>query len=212
VEVAICDSGHGISDKVRSRMFEPFFTTKPLGHGTGLGLMMVAEVLRACDGHVEIESTPGGGTTFRILLPQLDVAPAERPRESRRPVGPSHHRLSVLLVDDDDALRIAAGRILAHAGFEVREARSPEDALRIAAGPDPLDVVLSDVVMPSMGGPALLDAIREHRPHVGTVLMSGYAEIGAHRPLLEGGVVLRKPFRVDELLDRVRFAAAQELT
>jgi two-component system cell cycle sensor histidine kinase/response regulator CckA len=209
VEISVSDTGTGMSPEIAARIFEPFFTTKPLGHGTGLGLMTVAEVLRAHGGHLELVTAPREGSTFRVLLPALDVAPARRPPEHA--AVPPGEPLRVLIVDDDDALRSAAARILALAGLSVREAQSPEDALRLASEPDALDVVVSDVRMPSMLGPALVQAIRARRPDVAIVLMSAHEDVAGLGELgePERRLLLHKPFHASELVERVRFAAAK---
>ncbi len=206
VRLTVSDTGHGMSKEVLERIFEPFFTTKPLGQGTGLGLSTVYGIVKQSGGHVFVESSEGVGTTFRVLFPETDE---ELPalREGGRPLSaPPATAETVLVVEDDDAVRRVVKRYLEHEGHRVLEAPNGERALAILHDDTRrIDVVLSDVVMPVMGGVELVAWLQRERPATRVILTSGYSRENLE-PSLAKDVVkfLPKPFTLDQLLKAVR--------
>jgi len=194
------DSGTGMDAATRERLFEPFFTTKASGHGTGLGLTMVYGLVSQLGGTIEVDSEPGRGTIVRIVLPEADsadAAVAESPAEIRRGSG------TILLVEDEDALRRAAIRLLSRHGYRVLEARDGEEARALYADhAHEVDLVLTDVVMPRMSGLALYDELRRSGATVPFVFMSGYIhrEPGGAGSLPEGVPFIPKPWSIEDLL------------
>jgi two-component system, cell cycle sensor histidine kinase and response regulator CckA len=208
VELTVADTGVGMSEEVRDRIFEPFFTTKAPGHGTGLGLATVLGVVQQHGGSVDVHSTPGGGTAFRILLPRAEGAlPALGGAAPARGAAPAARPLSVLLAEDEPAVRRLVAGYLAEAGHAVLVAEDGERALaQAAAHPGPIDLLVSDVVMPGMNGRQLHEALHAARPGLRVVFMSGYPALpGTQEEIVSGGpgAVLAKPFTREELLARV---------
>ncbi|HVM17075.1 MAG TPA: PAS domain S-box protein [Gaiellaceae bacterium] len=202
--LSVADDGAGMPESVRRRAFDPFFTTKAAGEGTGLGLSTVYGIVKQSGGHVELESEPGRGTAATVLLP-LTSAPAEAP-PTERVAAPAHPaQETVLLVEDEPAVRAVVEAALEEAGYSVVTAVDGVDALRASSSHDgPIDLVLSDVSMPRMGGLELLGRCAIERPGTATLLMTGYADaVPAGVPLL------RKPFSLDELRDAVRDVLAE---
>jgi two-component system, cell cycle sensor histidine kinase and response regulator CckA len=205
VELIVRDSGCGIAEEHLPHIFEPFFTTKELGKGTGLGLATVHGVIAQSGGHLYVHSQLGAGTTFRIILPRTaGEADAVQSRESFRDIGSE----TILLVEDDPAVRAVARVILANAGYTVLEAESGAAALDLAdrVGGD-IDLLLTDVVMPFMNGQVLAERLLARRPLTRVLLMSGYNEPMVHdqtRPVRFP--LLPKPFSPDDLRQGVRAA------
>jgi CheY-like chemotaxis protein len=208
VTLTVTDEGTGMTAETRSHLFEPFFTTKEKGKGTGLGLATVYGIVKQAGGDVRVESAPGRGSTFQVLLPALEAAAplalAAAPASDAPPRGSE----TVLLVEDDERVRSSTARALRAAGYTVLEAEDGEDALaRAAAAPD-LDVLVTDVVMPRLGGPALAARMRMLRPGVRILFVSGYAEEGLLQgERLERGdgtEILWKPFTAAALAQAVR--------
>ena len=203
--LSIADTGHGMSDEVKGKVFEPFFTTKGVGKGTGLGLSVVHGVVSQSGGQVVLDSTVGVGTTFRLLLPLVGDKPAG-PTPDPGTVG-SRGAETILLVEDEEAVRTIVRLSLETRGYTVLEAASGEEAVRYArmhAGP--IDLLVSDVVMPEMGGRQLAEALRRDRPDVRVLFMSGYADDAVLR---HGGVeaaksFIQKPFTPLGLARKVR--------
>jgi two-component system, cell cycle sensor histidine kinase and response regulator CckA len=206
VVLEVSDTGSGMSAEVRERVFEPFFTTKEQGKGTGLGLSTVYGIVKQSGGYVWVESKVGVGTTFRIHLPRVDEEPSPRPQEAR-PAGATRGNESVLLVEDELAVRTLVRRVLDRAGYRVIEAASGPEALdRLAERAGALDLLLTDVVMPGMSGAELADHIAERHPEARVLYMSGYTDeaIGRHGVLDADVAFLGKPFSPDLLLQKVR--------
>ncbi|HEV7265610.1 MAG TPA: PAS domain S-box protein [Falsiroseomonas sp.] len=198
VAISVADTGAGIPPEVLGRVFEPFFTTKPQGQGTGLGLSQVYGFLRQSGGLVRIESAPGQGTTVRLLLPLHEQLPAaEEPGAMPPQAGPGR---TVLLVDDEDAVRRPVADRLRELGHTVLEARDGPAALRILASARP-DLLVSDVGLPrGMNGRQVAEAVRERMPGLPVLFITGYA--GAVLP--SGVEVIEKPFELDALAQRVQ--------
>jgi two-component system cell cycle sensor histidine kinase/response regulator CckA len=200
------DTGVGIDPAQHARIFEPFFTTKEPGKGTGLGLSTVYGIVQQSGGHVTVESAPGEGATFTVLLPRhLGGEPATASKVDRRRLPGGTETL--LLVEDEAAVRSSARRLLERQGYTVLEARHGGDALRIVEESGrQIDLVVTDLVMPEMGGKELAERLRAHRPGLKVLFMSGYTE----KAIAAGGIMppntgfVEKPFTVEQLMRRLR--------
>ncbi|MCC6903210.1 MAG: PAS domain S-box protein [Polyangiaceae bacterium] len=206
VMLAVSDTGHGIDADTQDKIFAPFFTTKAPGQGTGLGLSMVYGFVTQSGGSISVDSEPGRGSTFTVLLPVSDGdAAPQAPRRSNTPVArPS--RATILLAEDETGVRVLLERVLRRAGYTVLVAENGREALERARNhPGAIDLLLTDVVMPVMGGPELVAALLPARPDTRVLYMSGYAEnVIAHQGVLPPGVVLiEKPLRPNDVLRRV---------
>jgi PAS domain S-box-containing protein len=205
VRLSVSDSGTGMTPETIDRAFEPFFTTKPRGEGSGLGLATVYGVVTDTGGHIGVYSEIGLGTTFRIYLPATQASVTERGErdDDRAARGRGE---TVLVTEDEDAVREMAARILGRNGYEVVSARSGEEALALLADETlRVDLLLTDVVMPGMPGTELAERARVLRPGLRTVFMSGYSEELLGRRIQGPGLwLLEKPFTADALLVRVR--------
>jgi PAS domain S-box-containing protein len=205
VMVAITDTGAGMTREVREKLFEPFFTTKEKGKGTGLGLPSVYGIVKQSGGFVWVYSELGKGTTFKIYLPRAtDLAARENnaPQRVRR-IGAE----TILLVEDDDEVRQVASRILRRNGYRVLEAENGADALRVCESEnEPVDLIVTDLVMPEMGGSELAKKIREHRPDARILFTSGYTEDAVVRQSLlhDGEAFIEKPFTPARLANKAR--------
>ncbi len=203
VLLSVRDTGVGMDEATASRAFEPFFTTKGAGHGTGLGLATVFGIVEQSGGTVWMESAPGRGTAVVVALPVTDAVPTPAPRAAPAD-GPTGEGL-IMVVEDDDAVRSLARRTLVRAGYAVVEARTGREALRHwedAGAPLP-QALVTDVVMPDMGGVALAHALRERHPSLPVLFLSGYARTAdGTSPLDLGGAVefVEKPFATEALL------------
>jgi len=204
VVIAVTDTGVGMDAEVRKHIFEPFFTTKELGRGTGLGLATVYGIVEQSGGHVEVDTAVGQGTTFRIFLPAVE-APRPVPAPSLdEVVGGSE---TVLLVEDEAALRSLAQEILRDQGYKVIAAGSGAEALDLARShPAPIDLLVTDVVMPGMDGRELADRLGPVHPETRCLFMSGYTDDAVVRRGVreEGMPFLQKPFTIDALALKVR--------
>ena len=207
VALAVTDTGIGMTPAVRRRIFEPFFTTKPPGSGTGLGLSTASEVVRHCGGIMSVESEPGNGTTFVIILPVAAI-PVDAEEPDSAATGSIDLRPeTILVVDDELDVRTVAIDMLRRSGYQVLEAADARGALELIATSDhAVGLVLSDVVMPGTGGPELADQIRTCSPDTQIVFVSGYADIAPTSPALRGATLLRKPLERDALLAEVEAA------
>jgi two-component system cell cycle sensor histidine kinase/response regulator CckA len=208
VVIAVRDTGTGMTPDVQARAFEPFFTTKERGRGTGLGLSTAYGIVRQSGGDMRIRSAPGEGATLEILLPRVD-GKTEGPIPVRAERAVAGGTATLLLVEDELLVRQTARMVLEDAGYRVLEASDVFDALRIARDPEhAIDLMLSDVVMPGMSGPRLAELVREVRPDLRVLLMSGYTGEEPVRRGATGVDLLHKPFSPDELLLAVRNALA----
>ena len=207
VMLAVKDTGSGMNDETRARIFEPFFTTKERGRGTGLGLATVYGIVQQSEGSITVHSEPGFGSTFKIYLPATHEKRSERlppAPESLRPSGPP---IRVLLVEDDEMVRSVARRVLQQQGIGVVEAEHPAQALNIfRENPRDFDVVVSDVVMPGMSGPALVEQLLSVRPDLKVLYVSGYTDNAlVHQSVVQRGFMfLQKPFAPADLVRKVR--------
>jgi nitrogen-specific signal transduction histidine kinase len=207
VRMIVSDDGAGMDRETRRRIFEPFFTTKAFGEGTGLGLSTVYGIVKQHDGFIWAYSEPGHGTAMKVYLPaesgELPTAAAERPERRRRP----RPGLTILVVEDEDAVRAMARRSLEAAGYAVMEAEDGRRARAImAADRGTVALVLTDVVMAHVNGGDLAEGLARSHPQVPVIYMSGYpGEEIRRRGLLPGGATfLSKPFTPAELVSRVR--------
>jgi len=206
VELRVSDTGVGIDEGTRRHLFEPFFTTRDTGKGTGLGLATVYGIVKQSGGFVWVDSAVGEGSTFTVDLPFVDepVQAAEA-----APAGPADVRgtETVLLVEDESAVRAIARETLRARGFKVLEAQNGEEALRVAEGtPGAIDLLLTDVVMPGISGRTLADRLKAQRRGLRVLYMSGYtADALGHHGVLDAGIsYLQKPFASDQLARKVR--------
>jgi len=208
VAMLVSDTGSGIEPELLGKIFDPFFTTKERGRGTGLGLSMCFGIVAQSGGSLSVESRPGEGTTFLILLPRSSVAaPLLAPEPVAQPTPHSHE--TILIVEDDQAVMRATVATLRSGGYTVLTAANGDEARRLIASRDaPLDLVLSDVVMPQLGGPELARHLAEVRPRLPVVFMTGYSDYpitGEHGDnRIESRRAIMKPFHPRELLSLVR--------
>ena len=205
MELSVSDSGHGIPAEVLPQIFDPFFTTKAVGKGTGLGLAVAHGVIKQCGGHIFVDSVVGSGTTFRVLFPVTREI-VEEPSAGLRATSESGME-TVLLVEDEDAVRQIARIALETRGFTVLVASSGEAAIQISQQYlGPIDLLVTDVVMPEISGRQLVDAIRLQRPGLRALYMSGYMDdsIVQHGVVTSRDAFIRKPFTPLTLARKVR--------
>ena len=205
--LSVADTGVGMSAETRARIFEPFFTTKTQGKGTGLGLATVYGIVTQAGGQITVYSEPGVGTTFRVYLPMADQEATSVEMASHHAAGPLTGRETILLVEDEAAVRAAAQEVLTRQGYTVLAAADPHEAMAIVAqrGRE-IDIVVSDVVMPHSDGPTLIRRLRQEYPRLRALLMSGYA--GESLPALDSSEgelpFIAKPFTVAALAGKIR--------
>jgi two-component system cell cycle sensor histidine kinase/response regulator CckA len=212
VAIEVADTGTGIAEEHVGRIFEPFFSTKEVGAGTGLGLSTVYGIVRQTDGFIFVDSEVGHGTRFTIYLPrfeQSEIAAAQAPVPTE---APARRDLTgagtVLLVEDEDAVRLFGSRALKNQGYNVIEARSAETALEALRVTPQIDVLVTDVVMPGMDGATLARRVRQERPTIQVILMSGYSEDVAPEKVAgeDDMFFLPKPFSLKQLASLVKEA------
>ena len=204
--LAVTDTGCGMDADTMARVFEPFFTTKPRGKGTGLGLSTVFGIVQQSGGSLRVSSVVGQGTTFRIYFPHAD-APAKAHVAPVVPAVPLGRSETILLVEDEAQVRSLAQKILVRSGYQVIEARDPEEALaRAVATSQHIDLLLTDVVMPGMSGRQLADRLEATRPGLKVLFMSGYtdATVAQHGVLNPGISLLQKPITPAGLTRKIR--------
>ncbi|HUY67901.1 MAG TPA: ATP-binding protein, partial [Alphaproteobacteria bacterium] len=213
VAIEVADTGVGIPRENLQRIFEPFFSTKEVGSGTGLGLSTVYGIVRQTGGFVDVDSQVGRGSVFTIYLPvhvedekaaaaRVEEAREDKPGQDLTGVG------TILLVEDEDAVRVFSARALRNKGYNVLEARSGEEALVVLdkEGGDKVDLTVTDVVMPQMDGPTLYKHIRERWPNMKVIFVSGYTEDRLREQFTSGETIyfLAKPFTLKQLASKVK--------
>jgi PAS domain S-box-containing protein len=209
-EISVEDTGTGISEEVRARLFEPFFTTKEAGKGTGLGLATCHGIVQQSGGRILVESKPGKGTVFSVLLPRVTQRDEGLDQASSDPEEADAGGI-VLLVEDYTELRSVAGRVLSRAGYQVIPAVSGEEALKmIEAGLRP-DLLVSDIGLPGINGVRLAEMIRQVHPSTRVLLVSGSKDYAHLVRSLSDGTFLEKPYRVEELVRTVRGIFRQKI-
>jgi PAS domain S-box-containing protein len=205
--VCVGDTGVGMSPDTLSKVFEPFFTTKPLGQGTGLGLSMIYGFAKQSRGHIRVESAENVGTTFRLYLPRYQgaveakaIAPA---RAAATGAGAGE---TVLVIEDDSAVRLIISNVLQDLGYACLEASDGQAALPILTSNTPLDLLITDVGLPGMNGRQIAEIARQHRPDLKILFVTGYAEHATgHAPFLARGMeMVTKPFALDALALKIR--------
>ena len=206
VMLAVSDTGIGMDEKTQARIFEPFFTTKELGKGTGLGLSTIYGIVKQSGGNIWVYSEVGRGATFKIYLPRVEAEAHEY-----KPASASEEVLNgtetILLVEDEEMVRKLARQILATQGYRVLEATNGAAALQMCKrNQQPIDLLLTDVIMPEMSGPELAEKLHRLRPELRVLFMSGYTDdaIVHHGVLEEGANFIQKPFAPDVLSRKVR--------
>ena len=211
VRLTVSDTGCGMDAATQARIFEPFFTTKPPGEGTGLGLATVYGIVKQAEGYTWVYSEPGLGTTFKIYLPRAQVDVATTSTAPARPAAAAGGTETILVVEDEDQIRTLVRGVLRASGYTVLEARHGEEAVRLGEErPEPIHLLLADVVMPGMHGPELAERLVARHPGLKVLYMSGYTDQAVvERGVLQAGApFLQKPFtpavlrrKVRELLD-----------
>jgi two-component system, cell cycle sensor histidine kinase and response regulator CckA len=201
----VTDSGDGMTPQTLAHIFEPFFTTKEVGKGTGLGLATVYGIVKQSGGYIWVDSAPGIGSCFQIYLPRVEESVSKTAAEA--PTDNLGGTETILLVEDADALRKLARSFLVDHGFQVIVASNGEEAIHVAERHGrPIDLLVTDVVMPGMNGRALADRLLAKQPKLKILYISGYTDsfIAGHGVLEEGTFLLHKPFTEEVLVRKVR--------
>ena len=209
--LTITDTGHGMSEAVQQRIFEPFFTTKAPGKGTGLGLATVFGIVRQCGGHIELVSAEGVGTSFKIYIPctwDTSIVLSQPAAETQNAVG----NYTILVVEDNAEVRELTQLALQVHGYTLLSAQDGQEALKVAAShPGPIHLLLTDVVMPDLGGQALAEQLVTMYPGLRVVYMSGYAdEIDLTDSAQTEAIFLQKPFRPTTLARKIQAMLSSE--
>lgn len=205
VHLAVTDTGVGMSQEVCSRVFEPFFTTKDKGRGTGLGLSMVYGIVKQSGGYIWVSSTPGTGSTFDIYLPRIkDQGVPDLPAPPVRAEYPSGTE-TILVLEDDQSLRQVTCELLTHSGYQILQADCPDTAMEVATKhTGAISLIVSDVVLPEMGGPSVVAKLQRLHPEMKALYVSGYAEVPVAQQLVAAGaILLQKPVSRKDLLTKV---------
>jgi two-component system cell cycle sensor histidine kinase/response regulator CckA len=207
VFLEVTDTGVGMERSTRDLMFEPFFTTKAAGKGTGLGLATTHAIVNRAGGHITVDSEPGRGSAFRLFFPLEEGAVAEQPVARPAPVVGAGR---IMVVEDEPAVRDLITQHLERAGYDVVAVAGAMEAIAARLVVQPIDVLVTDVVMPNVSGIVLADQMMDEDPHVGVVLVSGYASesLDIDRIVARGAVFLSKPITSNRLLETVLAAAA----
>jgi two-component system cell cycle sensor histidine kinase/response regulator CckA len=206
VRLSVTDTGHGIAPDAMPRIFEPFFTTKEVGKGSGLGLSTVYGVVKQSGGCVTVSSVPDKGATFGIYLPRASELP-ERKTPAPPATASSTGTETILLVEDEAIVRDLVCEILKESGYVVLSATSGADAMKIIdEQADPIDLLITDVVMPEMSGPELANILRRARGEMSVLYMSGYTDdaVLVRQGLPENSAFIRKPYTPQQFLQKVR--------
>jgi two-component system, cell cycle sensor histidine kinase and response regulator CckA len=206
IRLRVVDDGVGISAEAKAHLFEPFFTTKEVGKGTGLGLASVYGIIRQSNGFIAVESEPGRGSIFTMHFPAV-LDPQTAGASSQPTTGPSRGRETILLVEDEDSVRVIVSAVLRRQGYNVLEAATPRAACEVFnEHASEIDLLLSDVIMPEMNGPALAQRLVGLRPELRILFISGYADLSTPFEMDSSHNVsfLSKPFQASVLTERVR--------
>lgn len=203
VVVSVSDTGVGIAPELLDKVYDPFFTTKPIGQGTGLGLSMVYGFAQQTGGQVRIDSTPGEGTSVAIFLPAASADIAEE--QAGTDAAPAGDGQTVLVVEDDDSVRLLIQDVLEELGYAAILAADPQAAIGVLASGQTLDLMVSDVGLPDMNGRQLAEIARQHRPDLPILFVTGYAENAAIRANFLGTNMdmITKPFALDGLAVKI---------
>ncbi|MAY99726.1 MAG: hybrid sensor histidine kinase/response regulator [Micavibrio sp.] len=208
IKVAVSDTGCGIPKENFDRIFEPFFTTKEIGAGTGLGLATVYGIMRQTGGFIDVESKVGKGTTFTLYLPQHEASGENVKQEKTKKIEESEDltgTATILLVEDEDAVRTFSARALTNKGYQVLEANGGDSALALLNEKNPaIDLLITDVIMPGMDGPTLAKEIQKDRPDLKIIFISGYTEDKFKDELGEDVHFMPKPFTLQKLAAKVK--------
>jgi two-component system cell cycle sensor histidine kinase/response regulator CckA len=208
VRIDVSDTGVGMSKEIQSKIFDPFFTTKPVGQGTGLGLATVYGIVKQSGGFITVESEVGRGTSFKIYLPRHRALAGQAPAEAAAPTPRDvTGQDTILLVEDEEAVRSFAARALRMRGYHVLEAGGGEEALEIVRKDEAdIHLLITDVVMPNMDGPTLVRHVKALKPGLAVIFMSGYAEEAFRRNDQNSGDIhfLPKPFGLKQLAAKVK--------
>jgi CheY-like chemotaxis protein len=205
VEIAVTDTGTGMTSEVATRAFEPFFTTKEVGRGTGLGLSQVYGFIKQSGGHVKIYTEPGQGTTVKIYLPRAQATASDDHDKSIR-VPSAYGKETILVVEDDDDVRAFASNSLQELSYVVLEASDSDSALKLVDAGHHIDLLLTDVILPNLNGRELANAVLAKRAGMKVLFMTGYSRNAiVHQSRLDPGVqLIQKPFTRSGLAKRVR--------
>jgi CheY-like chemotaxis protein len=209
VLLTVSDTGVGLTEEVKAHLFEPFFTTKELGKGTGLGLATCFGIISQSEGYIQVYSEPGQGTTFKIYLPRVEAEVASSPAKQDEAGDLPRGTETILLVEDESEVRNLAALTLREQGYILLEAANGEEALRVAEEQVgiKLHLLITDVVMPQLGGKGLADRLSALHPDLKVLFMSGYADnlIVHYNEILAPGIAfLQKPFTLELLVRKVR--------
>jgi len=204
IVLEVADSGCGMDEKTRAQIFEPFFTTKPPGKGTGLGLATVYGIVKQSRGQIHVDTAPGKGTRFEIYFPAAEPLPSPVPPPAPFVMEDSGAGMTILVADDEAALRRSMVELLRAAGYTVHEALTSTEAIEIAERPEKIDILLTDIVMPGLRGPELARRVIRLQPDIQIIYMSGYADDFPEAKLPPGAVFLQKPFRFATLLEQLK--------
>jgi CheY-like chemotaxis protein len=206
VMLAVSDTGIGMSDEIKKHIFDPFFTTKEIGVGTGLGLATVYGIVKQSGGSIEVYSEEGVGTTFKIYLPRVMEAPSIIETKTTSEEMPSGTE-TILLVEDEEMVRKLSRKILEECGYTVVEAENGTEALSIfEAGDSDIDLLMTDVVMPQMGGRELSEKLTLKLPNIKILFTSGYTDdaIVRHGVIETNTNFIQKPFSPEALANKIR--------
>jgi PAS domain S-box-containing protein len=207
VMLAVSDTGSGMNEETQRRIFEPFFTTKEVGKGTGLGLSTVYGIVKQSGGNIWVYSEPGMGTMFKVYLPRIDDTKAVSVEKQAQEITALRGSETILIVEDEDIVRGLTRKILMQAGYQVLDAKGGEEALRVCCmHTGPIDLLLTDVVMPEISGKQVADQLVELRPAIRVLFMSGYTDeaIVQHGVLDANVEFIQKPFTWIGLTRKVR--------
>jgi CheY-like chemotaxis protein len=212
VLIVIADSGHGMDERTKARIFEPFFTTKEVGKGTGLGLSTVYGIVKQSGGYIWVHSAPDQGTRFEVFLPQTAEEVPQHKGIHENALS-DRGNATVLLAEDEEAVRELASEFLRTSGYDVIEAKDGLEAMELAERQSkPIDILVTDVVMPRMRGTELAMRLKRIHPGVRVVYMSGYLEHNSEDAFLMQAEQLQKPFSRKSLLMKVQGASVSPVS